>query len=155
MLGLVPEDIDPHFPVQEVSIGIPFLFVPLASLAALKRVRVDIDRRAVLMQQGISAWSVLLFCRETNQPGHQVAARMFFEADGIREDPATGSANVCLGAYLLKHGYFAGDHIDVKVEQGYEIGRPSLLLVRADWQSGEPRVAVGGRVLMTVRGELV
>jgi trans-2,3-dihydro-3-hydroxyanthranilate isomerase len=155
MLGLMPEDIDPRFPVQEVSIGIPFLFVPLASLAALKRVRIDVDRRAALMQQGISVWSVLLFCRETNQPGHHVAARMFFEAEGIREDPATGSANVCLGAYLLKHNYFGGDRIDITVEQGYEMGRRSLLLVRADWQSDAPRVSVGGRVIMTVRGELV
>jgi trans-2,3-dihydro-3-hydroxyanthranilate isomerase len=79
---------------------------------------------------------------------------MFFEANGMREDPATGSANVCLGAYLLKHSYFAGDRLDIKVEQGYEINRPSLLLVRAAWQSGEPRVSVGGHVITTVRGEL-
>ncbi|HEV8714631.1 MAG TPA: PhzF family phenazine biosynthesis protein [Candidatus Binatia bacterium] len=155
MLGLTPDDIDPHFPVQEVSVGIPFLFVPLSSLTALKRARVDVDRRSTLLQQGISALHIFLFCRETYQPDHDLAARMFFEANGMREDPATGSANVCLGAYLLKHGYFAGDRIDIKVEQGYEIGRPSLLLVRAAWQSGEPRVSVGGHVIMTVRGELV
>jgi trans-2,3-dihydro-3-hydroxyanthranilate isomerase len=155
MLGLTPSDLDPGFPVQEVSIGIPFLFVPLHSLTALKRAHVDVDRRAVLLQQGIGAAQIFLFCRETYQPDHHLAARMFFEANGMREDPATGSANVCLGAYLLKHGYFAGDRVDVKVERGYEINRPSLLLVRAAWQSGEPRVSVGGHVITTVRGELV
>jgi trans-2,3-dihydro-3-hydroxyanthranilate isomerase len=154
MLGLTPGDIDPRFPLQEVSIGIPFLFVPLNSLAALKRAHVDVDRRLTLLQQGIGAAQLFLFCRETHQPDHDLAARMFFEANGMREDPATGSANVCLGAYLLKHGYFGGDRIDIKVEQGYEISRPSLLLVRAAWQSGEPCVSVGGQVIMTVRGEL-
>lgn len=155
MLNLTPSDIDPRFPVQEVSIGIPFLFVPLSSLTALKRAHVDVDRRSTLLQQGICASQIFLFCRETHRPNHDLAARMFFEANGMREDPATGSANVCLGAYLLKHSYFGDDHIDIKVEQGYEIGRPSLLLVRAAWQSGEPQVSVGGRVIMTVRGELV
>src|SRR5262245_9193348 len=155
MLGLTPGDIDPRFPLQEVSIGIPFLFVPLSSLAALKRAHVDSDRRAALLQQGIGAAQVFLFCQETHQPGHDLAARMFFEANGLREDPATGSANVCLGAYLLKHGYFGSERIDIKVEQGYEISRPSLLLVRAAWQSGEARVSVGGHVITTVRGELV
>jgi trans-2,3-dihydro-3-hydroxyanthranilate isomerase len=155
MLGLTPEDIDARFPVQEVSVGIPFLFVPLTGLAALKRVQVAVSRRTALMQQGIAAGNIFVFCRETYQPEHNLAARMFFEAGGMREDPATGSANVCLGAYLLRHSYFAGDHIDVKVEQGYEIGRPSLLFVRAAWQSGEPRVSVGGHASMTVRGELV
>lgn len=155
MLGLTPEDIDPRFPVQEVSVGIPFLFVPLTGLVALRRIQVAVSRRLALMQQGIAAGNIFVFCQETHQADHHLAARMFFEAGGIREDPATGSANVCLGAYLLRHGYFAGDHIDVKVEQGYEIGRPSLLFVRAAWQSGEPRVSVGGHTIMTVRGELV
>jgi len=154
MLSPTSGDIDAGFPVQEASVGIPFLFVPLGSLTALKRARVDIDRRATLLRQGISAAHIFLFCRETYQPDHDLAARMFFEAHGMREDPATGSANVCLGAYLLKHGYAGGDRIDIKVEQGYEIGRPSLLLVRAVWQSGEPRVSVGGHVILTVRGEL-
>jgi trans-2,3-dihydro-3-hydroxyanthranilate isomerase len=154
MLGLTPGDLDPGFPVQEVSIGIPFLFVPLRSLSALQRAHVDVDRRAALLQQGIGAAQIFLFCREAHQPNHDLAARMFFEANGMREDPATGSANVCLGAYLLTHGYFAGGHVDIKVEQGYEIGRPSLLLVRAAWQSGEPQVSVGGHVITTVRGEL-
>jgi trans-2,3-dihydro-3-hydroxyanthranilate isomerase len=155
LLGLTLDDIDSRFPIQEVSIGISFLLVPLTNLAALKKARVDVDRRATLLQQGIAASQILPFCRETYRPDHDLAGRMFFEANGMREDPATGSANVCLGAYLLKHGYCGSDRVDIKVEQGYEIDRPSLLLVRATWQSGEPRVSVGGRVLMTVRGELV
>jgi trans-2,3-dihydro-3-hydroxyanthranilate isomerase len=155
VLGLSPADIDPRFPVQEASIGISFLFVPLSSLAALKRVRINVERRATLMQQGVNAWSVFVFCRETHEPESHLAARMFFEADGIREDPATGSANTCLGAYLLHHRYFDTDEVDVRVEQGYEIGRPSLLHVRASDRSGETRVSVGGRVILVMRGELV
>ena len=52
---------------------------------------------------------------------------MFAPGLGVSEDPATGSANGCLAGYLVEHRYFGTDYIDVQVEQGYEIGRPSLL----------------------------
>jgi trans-2,3-dihydro-3-hydroxyanthranilate isomerase len=81
--------------------------------------------------------------------------RPFCDYYGIVQDPATGSANSCFAAYLVKHRYFGADQIDVRVEQGYEIGRPSLIYLRAG-QSGERiDVNVGGKVIPIARAELV
>ena len=71
------------------------------------------------------------------------------------EDPATGSAAGCLAAYLLEHGYLGTDSIDVRVEQGFEICRPSLLYLQAARDGDQTTVHVGGKVQMVARGELV
>ncbi len=55
---------------------------------------------------------------------------------GITEAPATGSANGCLAGYLAEYNYFSAAKIDIKVEQGYEINRPSLLLLQAEKKAG-------------------
>ena len=70
------------------------------------------------------------------------------------EDPATGSANGCLAGYLVKHRYFETPKIDIRVEQGAEIGRPSILYLRAEEVKGGIDVRVGGKVAMVARGEL-
>jgi trans-2,3-dihydro-3-hydroxyanthranilate isomerase len=81
---------------------------------------------------------------------------MFADYYGIPEDPATGSANGCLAAYLVKNQYFGQDQINVRVEQGYEVGRPSLLLLKAKQGKGEKiDVNVGGRVQPIAKGELL
>jgi trans-2,3-dihydro-3-hydroxyanthranilate isomerase len=96
-----------------------------------------------------------MMCPETYSPANQLNVRLFADLYGVPEDPATGSANACLAAYLLKHKYFPQQQIDIRVEQGHEIGRPSLLRVRAEMQAEGPSISVGGRVIMTARGELV
>jgi trans-2,3-dihydro-3-hydroxyanthranilate isomerase len=80
---------------------------------------------------------------------------MFANDLGVPEDPATGSAAGCLAAYLLEHSYLGTDSVDVRVEQGYEIGRPSLLYLRAAREGEGISVHVGGKVQMVARGELV
>jgi trans-2,3-dihydro-3-hydroxyanthranilate isomerase len=80
---------------------------------------------------------------------------MFANDLGVPEDPATGSAAGCLAAYLLEHSYLGTDAVDVRVEQGYEIGRPSLLYLKAERAGDEIMVDVGGKVQMVARGELV
>jgi trans-2,3-dihydro-3-hydroxyanthranilate isomerase len=71
---------------------------------------------------------------------------------GVLEDPATGSSNGCLAGYLTHYGDRDEDSIDLRVEQGYEMDRPSLLHLRAD-ASGT--VEVGGKVVSVARGELL
>jgi trans-2,3-dihydro-3-hydroxyanthranilate isomerase len=80
---------------------------------------------------------------------------MFAPGLGVSEDPATGSANGCLAGYLVEHRYFGTGSIDVQVEQGYEIGRPSLLYLQAEKKDDETTVHVGGKVQMVATGELV
>ena len=79
---------------------------------------------------------------------------MFAPADGIPEDPATGSAAGPLAVHLARHGRIAfGDEIEIT--QGVEIDRPSTLYARADGNADNvERVEVGGSAVVIARGEL-
>lgn len=154
VLGLEENDLDDRHPVQEVSTGLPAIIVPLKSLNALKRCRVDRELYLDLVRH-TEVENVYAFCPEPHEEGNDLAARMFTEGLGIPEDPATGSAAGCLAGYLVEHRYFDADSVEARVEQGYEIHRPSLLYLLADRERGEINVSVGGKVQMVARGELV
>jgi trans-2,3-dihydro-3-hydroxyanthranilate isomerase len=147
-------DIDDRYPVEEVSTGVPFIIVPLRTLDALKAAHVAREEYFKLIKD-MSAKMVLIFCPHTRQAENHLSVRVFADHYGVAEDPATGSANGCLASYLVKHEYLGEQRIDIRVEQGHEIGRPSLLLLRAEQQEREIDVFVGGRVIMTAKGELV
>ena len=152
-LNIESEDLDDRFPVQEVSTGLPALIVPLRDLDALQRCRVDWDRYLELAGRGINLY---VFCpgSHADVPGN-LSARMFADDLGVPEDPATGSAAGCLAGYLAKHRFLGTDSVDVRVEQGYEIHRPSLLYLQASREGDATTVHVGGKVQMVARGELV
>lgn len=150
LLGVDLSQIDDRVPCQQVGIGIEFVLLPLRSLAALRALR----PRALPSDGAGRTLFVFAFCPETYQPGADLAARMFFEAFGIREDPATGSAGACLAAYLSAHRYFGASAVNVRVQQGYELQRPSCLYLRAEAAGGEISVNVGGKVALVARGEL-
>ena len=152
-LRLERADLDDRYPVQEVSTGLPALIVPLRSLDALQRCRIHHDRYVELVEN-IEATNVLVFCPESHENA-DLSARMFAPGLGVPEDPATGSANGCLAGYLVEHRYFGTDSVDVLVEQGYEIDRPSLLYLQAARDGDGMRVDVGGKVEMVAKGELV
>jgi trans-2,3-dihydro-3-hydroxyanthranilate isomerase len=153
-LSLGAADIDHRFPVEAVSTGIPFIIVPLLGIEALKRCVIVKDRYSSLIAAS-EAKAILVFAPEAHRPGNDLSVRVFADYYGVPEDPATGSANGCLAGYLVKHRYFGGDEIDTRCEQGYEIGRPSLLLLRAATAGTRIDVHVGGRAIMVARGELV
>ena len=81
--------------------------------------------------------------------------RFFAGRYGIPEDPATGSANGCLAGYLIKHKYFEKGKIDLRVEQGLEVGRPSLILLKAEEKGKKIIVDVGGKVKLITKGKLL
>jgi trans-2,3-dihydro-3-hydroxyanthranilate isomerase len=152
-LGLSPVDIDDRYPVELVSTGVPFVIVPLKSLDAVRRITIDNKAYSdFCAKNGTNEF--LVFSKETCDSANDLHVRVFTAYASVPEDPATGSGNGCLAGYLLKHGYF-GDHVDHRVEQGYEIGRPSLLLIRAEYNEGKIEVRVGGNVVLVARGELV
>ncbi len=153
ILGLEEVDLDERFPVREVSTGLPCIVAPLKSLEALKRCRVDRDAYYDLISS-TQAKSILAYAPEPYYKA-DLSARFFADYYGVPEDPATGSANGCLAAYLVQHRYFGTDSIDVRVEQGYEIRRPSLLHLRAERGEEGIQVSVGGKVQMVARGELL
>lgn len=153
VLGLAASDFDDRYPIQTVSTGLPFLIVPLKTLDALQRIRINRDRYQALVQEDIPA--IFVFCPETRNPAHQFSARMFAEAWGIPEDPATGSANGCFAGYLAHYCYLGSDRVAVQVEQGYEMGRPALLYLQADRSQDRIEVLVGGQVVLVAQGEFV
>ncbi len=153
-IGLNPKLVDRSFPVEEVSTGLPFIIIPLINLEAVRQSKVDIHAYQALIEK-TEAKSLLIFSPETYLKENQVNCRMFDHYHGIPEDPATGSANGCLAAYLVRHQYFGSNEIRIRVEQGYEINRPSLLLLEAKEERGEFSIYVGGRCVQTARGELL
>lgn len=145
LLGLKAGAIDAAFPVQEVTTGLPVLLVPLRSLEPVRAARVEDKAYRAYFKAG-DELPLFIFSRETYDRAHAVNCRMFAPSFGIPEDPATGSANGCLAGYILKHGYLEGNPVDLIVEQGYEMGRNSLLHLRAKAAAGKLDVRVGGRV---------
>ena len=154
VLDLEVNDMDPRFPIEEVTTGLPHIIVPLKKLESLKRARVNRERYFELIK---NTWAkpVMIFCPEPHEKQNDVSVRMFADVFGIPEDPATGSGNGCLAGYLVKHRYFGKTEIDIRSEQGYEIGRPSLLYLRAAERSGRINVEVGGKSVTVAKGELL
>lgn len=153
-LGLAVDDIETRAPVRQFSAGTAAMIVPLRSLDALQRSRLDLAAYADLLREGFPPLTYL-FCSETREPGNQLSARFFFEAHGVREDPATGNGAAFLGAYLLQYGLFPEAELDLRIEQGHEVRRPSLVRLRARMTGGAPVIHVGGKVIATVSGELL
>ncbi len=152
VLGLTPSDIDPKFPVVEVSTGVPFIIVPLRTLDAVKRCRVDrASCNELLKRTGDEG--ILVFSPEAREEGDDFSVRVFVEAFGIPEDAATGSGNGCLAAYLSHYKYLGSETVDAKVDQGHEVGRPSRIYLRAAKEGGKIQVSVGGRVVSIGLGE--
>jgi trans-2,3-dihydro-3-hydroxyanthranilate isomerase len=153
-LNIDEAEIDDRFPIEEVSTGLPFMIVPLKTLDVVKKARINRDLFFDLIAK-TDAKAPLIFCPETYNPKNDLNCRVFVDYYNIPEDPATGSANGCLAGYLVKHRYFGEPHINVRVEQGYEIGRPSLLYLKAEDHSGAIDVLVGGKVFKIAKGEFV
>ncbi|MGB7296610.1 MAG: PhzF family phenazine biosynthesis protein [Candidatus Aminicenantales bacterium] len=153
VLDLRPVDFLPEFPVQEVSTGIPFVIVPVKTLEGIKRSRFRQEKLAGLTTDKRGK-AFLLFSPQTYDDRLDLNVRVFAHAYGVAEDPATGSANGCLAGYLVRHRFFGKERIDIRVEQGHEIGRPSLILLRAGAEAGRIEVLVGGRVVLVARGTL-
>jgi len=154
VLSLNKREMDDKFPIQEVSTGLPFIIIPLKTLNALKQAKVIRDKYFELIKD-TQAKAILIFCPQTYNQENDLNIRVFADYYGVPEDPATGSANGCLAGYLVKYRYFGKGQIDIRVEQGYEIGRSSLLFLRAEDKGKKIEVSVGGKVVMIAKGEFI
>jgi trans-2,3-dihydro-3-hydroxyanthranilate isomerase len=153
LLGLEPSDFDPSYPIQEVSTGLPFIIAPLKTLNSVKKARVN---QTVLRQLPKRTQSgILIFSPQTYHKENNLNVRVFVDEFGIPEDPATGSGNGCLAAYLAHYQYFGSSQIDIKVEQGFEISRPSILYLKARKTGENIDVYVGGKVFPIAKGKLL
>lgn len=151
---------DETLPIQIISTGLPFLAVPMRSLADLRDCHVNSGALAKVYTN-LGATGCLVFCRETIEVGEARAhARMFAPADNIPEDPATGSACGALGGYLIHHHAISVEaHEDVSrfvIEQGDFMKRPSRINLEVKGRTGKiEQVKVGGSSVVVMRGELM
>ena len=137
-----------------VSCGTPFVFVPLNDRKAVAAARSKLDVWDEVFA-GRATSEVFLFATEGDRPGSDVHARMFAPGIGIAEDPATGGAAVALAGYLAKRDSRADGTLRWVVEQGFEMGRPSILEAEADKNGGKVTATrVGGRTVTMMSGEL-
>lgn len=135
------------------SCGVPFLFLQVRDRAAIARVKLRID----LWEKLLSAWwakSVYVFTTDTVSREAQIHARMFAPAMGVAEDPATGSAATALAGLL--HDWDRRDGARRwLIEQGFEMGRPSLIELEADIAGGNvAAIRVGGSSVLVSEGWL-
>jgi len=155
MVGLDAEEVCPDgMPAEQVSCGLPYHIVPVVSAAAVGRAFLDLTEWRRMLED---AWAhhVYLVSLDAEGEGVDVRVRMFAPGSGVLEDPATGSAAAALGGYLSE--LQGGDEAKLSwtVEQGLEVGRPSLLYVEADREGGATTaVRVGGGAVFVSIGAM-
>lgn len=152
VLSLDEDDIQPSLPAQIISCGFPFLVVPARSLDVVRRAKVRLDLLETELGH-LESQELLIFTQETVHPESDVHCRMFAPRLGVPEDPATGGAHGPLGSYLVHHGLSDGKRIVSK--QGYELGRPSKLVVGIESTNEEiTDVTVGGECVQVGEGTI-
>lgn len=143
-----------EFSPEAASCGTWFLMVPLRNRAALAKARVRLDVFEQVLK-GFVTDKVFLFCNEPELPGSHFRARMYAPTIGVPEDPATGSAAAGFGGYIAKRDQRADGTLKWRIEQGFEMGRPSILDLEVDKLAGAiTGVRVGGNAVLVTRGEL-
>ncbi|MFL9825460.1 PhzF family phenazine biosynthesis protein [Rhodoplanes sp. SY1] len=155
-LGLAAGEIGfDGFAPADWSAGVAFTLVPLASRDAVARATPDMRHWAAAFgTQGHPA--AFVFSRETAVPGRAFHARMFAPSLGIAEDPATGAAVAAFAGAVARHdGLPDGTHTLV-IEQGFEMGRPSLIMVSLVLRGGAlVTAAIGGDAVVMSEGRLL
>jgi trans-2,3-dihydro-3-hydroxyanthranilate isomerase len=137
------------------SAGVPFTMVPVADLAAMGAIRLDLARWDGAMKPAAHP-NAFVYCRQTAETGHHFHARMFWPGAGIAEDPATGGAVAAFaGAIMAFDAPADGEHRFV-IEQGYEMGRPSQIALELTVAGGTLVSArIGGSAVVISEGVLL
>lgn len=157
MIGLSPDDLcdETELVPEMVSCGLPYYCIPVRTVDAVQRSALDM---ALWRSMGVATcWAdhVYVLCMDGTGEGVDVHVRMYAPGSGVPEDPATGSAAAALGGYLSAADGREEGVLSWLVEQGIEMGRPSLLHVEADRAGGETTaVRVGGGAVFVSEGTM-
>ncbi|HEX2655900.1 MAG TPA: PhzF family phenazine biosynthesis protein [Xanthobacteraceae bacterium] len=155
-LGLSDDDIgfDEFVPARWSAAGPTFTFVPVRTLAAVKQCKPHSAHwEAAIEQDGARA--AYVFCRETVESGHAFHARMFAPKLGIPEDPATGAAIAAFAGLFTQTAKPQDGEHQLDIEQGYEMGRPSLLrLSLTIKQKSLVEAAIAGEAITVSEGTI-
>ena len=138
---------------QVASTGIPSLQIPMRSLEAVQDIDYDMRELAKFLEKLGPNHVAYVFSFETFDEGAHVHARAFSPTDGIREDPATGSAAGACGVYLAANGKLPAPTF--VIEQGIEMKHASRIEVTVEVEGRTAKtVKVGGPVTPLIRGSL-
>jgi trans-2,3-dihydro-3-hydroxyanthranilate isomerase len=160
-IGVDERELVQDLPLQVVSCGVPFMFVPLRSRAGVDRV--SVDRRALAQcykEARIEELPTFFFTMDgagtDGASAETVYSRMLAPGFGIAEDPATGGASGPLGCYMVHYEMVPSEAArNIVSLQGVAMGRPSRIFVSIDARDGGiTRVRVGGRSVVVGHGEL-
>ena len=154
-LGLQLDDLGcDDFEPGRWSAGLEFSMIPVRGLDAIGRSRCDLTR----WEAGFGSAGpgmAYAFCRETTEAGHAFHARMFAPRMGIPEDPATGSAAAAFAGLIACHAGLADGEHTLAIEQGYEMGRPSLIGLALTLRNGALAAAsIGGHAVLVTEGTI-
>jgi len=158
-LSLSPETVaGAGYPVQEISCGVPFVFVPLATRSAVDEASVNAGLLdSFIRSSNSSAHGVFVFSAQPGASDRATAySRMFAPGLGVVEDPATGIASGALGCYLVKHQIVPPEQAGAMLSlQGVKMGRPSHVHISIGMQNGDiNNVRVGGEAVLAGEGTL-
>lgn len=154
-VGLDPEAVGrTGLPIEEISCGVPFLFVPCGTRADVDSAEPDMPALRRVKSAFGGRVGVFVFSLDPGQPAGTVYSRMFAPGLGVAEDPATGSASGPLGCYLVSHRLVSSAAArEIVSVQGVAMGRPSRIHVRIGVEAGGiARVQVGGRAVRIAAG---
>jgi trans-2,3-dihydro-3-hydroxyanthranilate isomerase len=139
---------------QAISVGHPFLLIPLRDVSAVKRARIRVEK----WEQTVRAYwapEIMVFAVDGTESPTHLRARMFAPGINIPEDPATGSAVACLAGYLAQRSAETSGTLRWTVDQGIEMGRPSRLEIEADKHMGAvTAIRVGGASVIVSEGTM-
>ena len=153
-LGLSLNRLDNTLPVQVVSTGFPALLVPVSSLHAMQEITLNLQTLHEVLNP-LDIDMIYPFCRETMRTENTVHSRAFAPGIGISEDPATGSVAGALGAYLANLENNQAIELDMVIEQGYEMERPSIINVEVSKQRDKvQKIRVGGQTQPVFTGRM-
>lgn len=154
-LGLEPNEVgfENHRP-SSFEAGLPFAFVPVANLDALRRARPMLTHwdEAFGRHDHNDAY---VYCRQTTANDSTFSARMFAPDMGIAEDPATGSAAAAFAGVVQHFDRLPDGTHFLRIEQGFDMGRPSLIDLEIDIAATNLKaVRIGGQAVVIARGEI-
>jgi trans-2,3-dihydro-3-hydroxyanthranilate isomerase len=152
-LGLAPQEIGfGNFVPSCWSAGVRLAFIPVRDLDSVRRCRVEVSSWKAIE---VHASGAFVFCRETVGQGHAFHARMFAPGLGVAEDPATGAAAAAFAGVLAASERLADGEHDFTIEQGYEMGRPSLIELSISIKQGKlASAAIAGEAVVVCEGTI-
>jgi trans-2,3-dihydro-3-hydroxyanthranilate isomerase len=139
-------------PPQIASVGLPFIMVEIRDRSVLERARINMSGFEALAAEDVMP--DVYFYAQANDD-FDIRARMFAPLSGVPEDPATGSANCALAGLLAHFDKQPSGSFHWRIAQGVEMGRPSMLIARAEKKDGVVETTrIGGPSVMVSEGVL-